>query len=106
MMKLVLCNCPESSAQSIAKALVEEKYAACVNLLGAVTSIYRWDGRVVEEIERPLLIKTAADRVDQVRIKLLELHPYSVPEILVLEIDPKASYAEYIAWVVRETSKD
>ena len=88
----------ESQAQAIARALVERRLAACVTVLGPACSVYRWDGRIVEEEERPLLIKTTAARFDAVRAAIRELHTYEVPEVLALPIergDP--SYLEWLA---------
>ena len=102
-MKLVLCNCPVDSAPTIAKALVHQRLAACVNVLPAVESVYRWDGEVVTDTEKTLLIKTASERVSDLRIRLLELHPYDVPEIVVIDVDVSGSHGPYMRWVVDET---
>jgi len=100
---VVLCNCPAEHAEPLARALLEQRLAACVNLLPGVTSIYRWEGRVCTEPEVTLLIKTASDRVDALREGIVALHPYSVPEIVVLRVDGAASSAGYLEWVTAET---
>lgn len=84
-------------ADVLARALVERQLAACVNILGPLTSVYRWEGRVTTDQERLLLIKTAAGLADRVREAILELHTYDVPEVLVLPVlggDPS-----YLRWL-------
>ena len=98
-MKLVLCNAPQAVAAELAKHLVEARYAACVNLVGPVRSIYRWDGACCDEEEMTLWIKVAADRVDALREQLVEAHPYEVPEVLVLGVDEPLSHGPYLDWV-------
>src|SRR5262245_35605965 len=68
-------------AERIARALVEERLAACVNVVPGVVSVYRWKGVVERENELLLVIKTLADRVDALKARLLELHPYELPEV-------------------------
>ncbi|MEA2647457.1 MAG: periplasmic divalent cation tolerance protein [Chloroflexota bacterium] len=72
-------------ANRISNLLVEERLAGCVSVLGGMRSTYRWEGRVVEEGEVLLLIKTTAARLPELRERLLAEHPYEVPEVLVLE---------------------
>jgi len=99
---LVLTNAPdEQVAQQIARTLVEERLAACANVLGACRSVYRWQGEVEEAQEAPLLIKTTQDRYGALERRLRELHPYELPEILAWR--PDGGLAEYAAWVIRET---
>lgn len=99
---LVLTNAPdEQVAQRIARALVEERLAACVNVLGPCRSVYRWQGEVEEAQETPLLIKTAQDRYGALERRLRELHPYELPEVLAWR--PDGGLAEYATWVIRET---
>jgi periplasmic divalent cation tolerance protein len=90
----------DADAAAFARTLVEERLAACVNVLPAMTSIYRWKGRVEQEREQQLLIKTTAGRVEALAARLRELHPYELPEFIVL--DAAASTA-YEAWVVDST---
>ncbi|MDP9325857.1 MAG: divalent-cation tolerance protein CutA [Candidatus Dormibacteraeota bacterium] len=73
------------AAARIGRLLVEERLAACVTTVAGARSTYRWEGRVVEEEEQLLLIKTAPATVDRLRERLLAEHPYEVPEVLVLE---------------------
>jgi len=99
---LILCTCPDAdSAQAIARALVEERLAACVNRIPGLTSTYRWQGEVREGNEVLLLVKTRRERLDQLRRRLLELHPYDVPEVIALEI--VAGHIPYLEWLRAET---
>ena len=98
-MYVVLCNCPPDRAVDIARPLVAEGLAACVNILPGVRSLYVWDGAVHDEAETTLLIKVAADKVDALRERLRALHPYEVPEILALPVDTARSDPDYVAWV-------
>ena len=84
-------------AERIGRALVEGGLAACVNVLPAVTSIYRWKGKLEREEERLLLIKTRADRFEALREALVALHPYEVPEVLALPV--AAGHAPYLEWL-------
>ena len=84
-------------AERIGRALVERGLAACVNVVPAVTSIYRWKGRVEREEERLLVIKTRADRFDALREALVSLHPYEVPEVLALPV--AGGHAPYLEWL-------
>lgn len=91
----------EERSREIARALVTERLAACVNILSPMTSVYRWKGAVEHEVERQLVIKTTADRVAAVQTRVRELHPYELPELLVLPVADGG--AAYLDWVVSET---
>jgi periplasmic divalent cation tolerance protein len=95
---LVLTTIPaDQRGHAIAKALVEERLAACVNLLPQMRSTYRWQGAVTEDTEHQLVIKTTRARLPEVERRLHELHPYEVPEFLVVDV---ASGSErYLSWV-------
>jgi periplasmic divalent cation tolerance protein len=84
-------------AARVARALVERRLAACVNVVPAVRSIYRWKGRVEEDEERLLVIKTRGDRFEALREALVALHPYELPEAIVLPIE--AGHTPYLAWI-------
>lgn len=87
----------------LARELVEQRLAACVNIVSGVTSIYRWQGGVEEEGEQLLVIKTIDANVDSLRDALLMQHPYDVPELIVLKI---ASTSEaYGAWLLESSSR-
>jgi len=100
---IVLSNAPPERADEIARALVEEHLAACINLL-PVRSVYRWKGELQQDAEVTLLIKVSAERLPALRERLRALHPYELPEILVLDVDSDRSLAEYVAWVKSECS--
>jgi len=89
----------EPQGREIARALVERGLAACVSVLGPACSVYRWQGRVVEEEERLLVIKTSAGRFEAVRAAIRELHSYEVPEVLALPIE--RGDPAYLEWLAR-----
>jgi periplasmic divalent cation tolerance protein len=102
---IVLTSVPSSTAgEEIARTLVLEKLAACVNIGAAMTSIYRWRGHLARETEHQLAIKTTADRLAAVQERVTQLHPYELPEFLVCEA--AASSPAYLAWVRAETLSD
>jgi periplasmic divalent cation tolerance protein len=98
MIKLALSNAPPERAEEIARALVEERLVACVNLF-PVKSVYRWKGQLSIDPEVTMLMKVADDRLEDLRRRLKELHPYELPELLVLPVEIEPSLAEYVAWV-------
>jgi len=99
---LVLTNCPDAAvADRIARTLVEQRLAACVNQLAPAQSIYRWNGAVERATEIPLLIKTTGERYPELEQTLRSLHPYSVPEIIALPIVQGLS--AYLRWLADET---
>ena len=87
----------ETNAVALAKTLVEEQLAACVNVLPAMVSVYRWKGAVEQDKEHQVVIKTAVDRLAALETRLRELHPYELPELLILDVDNGG--AKYLAWV-------
>jgi periplasmic divalent cation tolerance protein len=100
---LIFCTCPDAeSAARIARTLVDERLAACVNRLPGVTSVYRWQGEVHEDSEVLLLIKTRGELFEPLRARLVALHPYEVPEVIALEV--AAGHAPYLDWLRRETT--
>ena len=97
-LRVVLTTAPSAEvADALATALVEERLAACANLVPGVTSIFRWQGAMQREAEVLLLLKTTAAAEGRLRARLLELHPYDVPEVLALS--PVDGYAPYADWV-------
>jgi periplasmic divalent cation tolerance protein len=103
MFVIVLTTMPaDGDVEALARTLVNERLVACVNVLPPMQSIYRWQGAVEEAAERQLIMKTAADRVEQLKSRLAELHPYDVPEILVLPVSDGG--AAYLAWITGSTS--
>jgi periplasmic divalent cation tolerance protein len=88
----------EFDAGSLARALVELRLAACVNVIERVRSIYRWEDRVTEDGEQLLVIKSADERVAALREELFRRHPYSVPEFVVIPIAETSD--AYGAWIL------
>jgi periplasmic divalent cation tolerance protein len=102
---LILTNLPDlASAQALARLLVERKLAACVNILPAVQSVYRWQGEVEQAVEVTLLIKTSAHRYAELESTIKAAHPYALPEIIALPI--VAGLPAYLDWITAETQKD
>jgi periplasmic divalent cation tolerance protein len=99
----VLTHCPdEATAERIARALVENRLAACVNRSGPVQSIYRWQGAVEESREVALVIKTTRDCYPAVEQAIRQMHPYELPEIVALPVD--AGHAPYLRWIRDSTA--
>lgn len=100
-LRVGLCTVPDrESALKLARTLVEERLAACVNVIPRVTSVYRWQGAVEENDEVLLVIKTAASvDLEKMKDRLLTVHPYDVPELLLLPV----SYGldKYLAWIAQ-----
>src|SRR3954471_18222913 len=97
-MRILMSNVPPDKSQEMAKALVQEGLAACVNLL-PIRSVYRWKGELSEDEEVTLLIKVAKEKVDALKARLLQLHPYELPEILAIDVDRQGSHEAYVRWV-------
>jgi periplasmic divalent cation tolerance protein len=95
---IVLTTLPAAAdAGAFARALVDEQLAACVSVSSDMRSVYRWEGRVVDDVERQIIIKTTAGRVECLQARLTNLHPYSLPEFVVLAAADGS--AAYLAWV-------
>ncbi len=95
---LVLVTAQEISfARELAKELVSRKLAACINILPSVESIYEWEGKMVQESEVMMLIKTKKERFEVLKETILQMHPYEVPEILAFDIDDGSS--DYLGWI-------
>lgn len=102
---LTLCTCPDqASATAVATALVEERVAACVNRIGPVRSVYRWEGEVRRDDEVLLLIKTPADQFDRLEAVIRRVHPHQVPEIIGVPI--AAGSVAYLDWVRQVTGPE
>ena len=100
---IVLTNLPDAeSARTLARVLVELRLAACVNILPAVQSVYRWQGGIEEAQETTLLIKTVRDRYDALEQAIRDRHPYEVPEIVAAPVI--AGWPAYLGWIEQETT--
>ena len=106
--RVVLVTTPDGdTARTIARTLVEERLAACGNILPGLTSIYRWQGAIDESAETLLILKTSDDRLAAMSERVIQLHPYDVPEVLALRID--AGHQPYLDWLdgcLRESGGD
>lgn len=101
--RVALTTCADAdSAASLASQLVERGLAACVNIVPGVRSIYRWQGRIEDDAECLLVIKTTAARADDLRAAVAALHAYDVPEFLVLPVESGAQ--AYLDWVLAQTA--
>jgi periplasmic divalent cation tolerance protein len=97
---VVLVTTPNAEkAAELARVLVEEKLAACGNIVTAVRSIYRWQGKVQDDQEALLILKAPRKRFEELRDRVLALHPYQVPEVISLPIE--AGNEAYIDWIVQ-----
>ncbi len=102
-LRVALATAPDAEvAARIAHALVEERLVACANLVANVRSIYRWEGRVEDDSEVMLVLKTRADRIGALGERLRALHPYALPELVVLPVD--GGLAAYLDWVRAESA--
>jgi periplasmic divalent cation tolerance protein len=91
----------DADAAALARTLVEERLAACVNVLPAMTSVYRWKDAVEQDREQQLVIKTAPANLAALEARVRELHPYELPEFLVLPASGSKAYLDWIAEVSR-----
>ena len=89
-------TCPPEHADGLARSLVEEHLAACVNITAPLESVYRWQGEVSRDEERLLIIKTTEARREAMMERLLELHPYDVPELLFVPVDGSMPYLDWV----------
>ena len=102
---LCLSTCPDAeTAARIARTLVEEHLAACVNRIPGIHSTYRWQGKILDDAEVLLLIKTTRECFEALRARLAGLHPYEVPELIALDIADGS--AAYLDWIASETAPD
>jgi len=99
---VVYCTCPDLAvAERIAKAVVDERLAACANIVPALISIYRWQGQVRRESELLLILKTREAIYGLLEARIRELHTYDVPDIIALPI--RAGLTEYLNWLSDNT---
>ena len=91
----------EKEGEKIGHALLEEKLAACVNIVPGLKSLFRWKGKISTEQEVLLIIKTKDTLFEKLKKRVIELHSYEVPEIIALGV--LAGYEKYLDWIGRET---
>jgi periplasmic divalent cation tolerance protein len=102
---VVLVTVPNAeTADAIGEALVGERLAACVNVVGGVRSIYRWKGAVERDQELLCICKTTRAQFEGLRARVVELHPYELPEVIALPIE--RGHAPYLEWITRSTTSD
>lgn len=100
--RVVLVTVPSyEEGERIAETLVTESLAACVHVIGPIRSIYRWQGKICRDDERLLFIKTSGDRYSALEKRVLELHPYEVPEVISLPVEDGAE--SYLSWLRDQT---
>ncbi len=102
---LAHCTCPDAdSAARIARVLVDERLAACVQVVPGLVSTYRWDGVVRQDTEVLLLIKTTRERFETLKSRLPALHPYESPELIAVGVVD--GLPGYLDWIAAETAPD
>ena len=96
--QLILCTCPDNQvAEQLATSLVEQRLAACINIVPGLTSIYRWQGKLEKGTEVLLLIKTTRECYTAVETAIRQQHPYELPEIIAVTLDDGSS--DYLRWL-------
>ena len=96
--QLVLTTCPDAeTGERIAHTLVAERLAACVNILPVTKSVYLWKGRVESAAEQLLVIKSVARAFRAIQKRIVELHPYELPEVITVPVT--GGFADYLAWI-------
>jgi len=99
------CTCPDAdSATRLADALVAERLAACVNVVPGLRSVYHWQGAIERSDETLLLIKTSRDRLEALTMRVCDLHPYELPELVAVEVT--GGLSTYLDWVAEQTRPD
>jgi len=99
---LVITNLPDrDSAARLARALVEKRLAACVNILAPCRSVYRWKGQIEDAEEHPLLIKSTSARYPELEAAIRAAHPYELPEIIAVPL--AGGLPDYLEWIDTET---
>ena len=103
VVRIVLVTHPDADgARDLARAIVTERLAACVNIVPGLTSVYRWQGEIHQDAEVLLVIKTAEHRIGTLKHRIPELHPYEVPEVIV--VPTEGGSRKYLDWVVAESA--
>ena len=101
---MVFSTFPDAdTAARIARTLIEDRLAACVNVVPTVRSIYHWQGQICDETETLVVIKTTAERYAALAAKITELHPYQVPEVIALPLAD--GHPPYLAWLAEQVAR-
>lgn len=99
--RVVLTTAPSQDvAEGLGATVVAERLAACANVVPGITSIYRWEGTIRRESEVLVILKTTASSVEPLQTRLVELHPYDVPEVVAMKVE--AGHEPYLSWVLTE----
>lgn len=102
--RLVYITCADlAEAERIAHSLIEERLAACANMIEGMTSCYRWEGEIRLDRETILLVKTRTERVDELTRRVVDLHSYELPCVVALPID--GGHQSFLQWVSDETAR-
>lgn len=103
--RTLLVTAPDRrTAEDMVDAVVRDRLAACGTVIEGAVSIYRWEGRIERSAEAVILLKTTADRAEALRDRLVSLHPYDVPEVLVLDVE--GGHLPYLEWVEGEVRNE
>jgi len=94
----------EEAAASIGRALVDERLAACANIVPGIRSIYRWEGKVCDEPEALMIVKTTHAHMEAIKSRVQELHSYDVPEVIAIKIED--GLGPYLDWLAGSTTKE
>jgi periplasmic divalent cation tolerance protein len=98
MHQVLMCTCPDQlSAKNVAKTIVTEGLAACVNIIPSISSMYLWQGELVTDDEHLLIIKSTAQKFDAINAAIEKVHPYEVPEVVALDI--QQGNQDYLNWI-------
>ncbi len=98
-MRLVIVTAPREVAAALARTIIEERLAACANIVPEIRSIYAWDGKIQDDEEALMLLKTTAEKVTRLVARVRELHPYDVPEVIAIDLNEGDSNPAYLDWV-------
>ena len=99
---LIITNFPDKKgAVALAEKLIDERLSACVNVLAACTSVYRWQDKIESAEEIPVLIKTQWQHYDQVEQIIKTMHPYELPEVIIVPVS--GGLPTYLQWIIDET---
>jgi len=102
-MRLIIVTIPIDKATLLAKTIVEEGLVACANIIPTVRSIYTWKGKIEDDEESMMFIKTRTELLEKLTLRIKELHPYEVPEIISMEIKDNEGNKDYLKWIIDNT---